>query len=182
MLNRTSSLSLLRVYEQLRDEDDKTRRFRAARADFIARQYHDSYDGRLTYGGDVAYDCFREIQLAHQAGLHLTAIVLTQVFLEAVLSDFYARKDRDDVAGAGLKGLLDAALADRHLSMEEFLLLDGFRDLSNLYARPAIADEADPNTDVEDPSAPVNLEEDAQFCVRLIISLIARPPFNEELD
>ncbi|MCR9256318.1 MAG: hypothetical protein NXI16_09505 [Alphaproteobacteria bacterium] len=182
MLNRTSSLNLLRVYEQLRDEDEKTRRFRAARADFIARQYHDDYDGRLTYGGDVAYDCFREIQLAHQAGLHLTAIVLTQVFLEAVLSDFYTRKGREGVVGQGLKTLIDTALEDRHLSMDEYLLLDGFRDLSNLYARPSIADEGDPQADIEDPSAPVNLEEDAQFCVRLIIGLIARPPFNEELD
>lgn len=182
MLTQKSTLALFRIYEQLQEEDDKTRRFRAARADFIARQYDDKYEGRLNFGGDVAYDCFREIQLAHQAGLHLTAIILMQVFLEAFLTDFYTRKGKTEVTGGGLKPLLDSALEDRHISMDEFLLLDSLRDLANLYTRPSASEASGPDDDVEDPSAPANLEEDAQFCVKLVIQLIARAPFNEEID
>lgn len=90
--------------------------------------YRDSQDGHRVFLDDTLVHC-RQV---FENGMQLEAVLVAHEYLEQKLNNFY--RPKGPVIHRKFKNIIDILLADRHISEDDYAVLNEFNRLRNVNA------------------------------------------------
>lgn len=168
----------------LREDDERSRPFRARRLELIACEFGQP---RLLVlpGGPVSSYAFEEARHAYIRGLDVGTVLLSQTVLEHMLAGLLRMAGHD--GDWGFVRVLRLARDERLISEAEFELFDRLRELRNPYvhARVPLAPGTLGRRSIERGNFPDDaelMEEDATMAITALLGIVQREPFAVDPD
>jgi HEPN domain-containing protein len=167
------------LLEWLRIEDEASKPLRLARLRFLVEEFGEPRD-LLFHGGPTSWYAYEEARLSFLNGQFIGCVLLSQVAVEHILSGLFWMAQREDVCKKGFKNLIDEALKERFISIEEYQSLDLLRMKRNPYTHfKGPEDNASQLRRMlnEDKDYDSITEEDAKNAIKTVFRLLDREPF-----
>jgi hypothetical protein len=164
--------------EWLQERDEQTRVERAERLEELVL-LGEPEQGRMLFGGVDVANALWEARSAYVDGLDLSAILVSQVCVEKLLSALIELAP-ETKASESYARLLEKAAAERFISDAEYRLFDRLRKARNPYThyRNINHRESTMRRAMETGDHPdLLLRRDAYAAVSAILELVNRPPF-----